>query len=315
MKGQARDARELSCSELNTLLINESPPIVLDILPPEHYSKVRLPSAVNACIFDAKFLDLTRDLFTTLDDPIVIYGAGQDSYDWSVAWKKLHHAGYTNLAVLKAGVEGWLVAGYPVDGSEKKIQKEERPLSITEGRCWEIDTEKSILEWRGRKNTGSHRGTIKVSGHLYESNGELRGNIVADMKSIQDLDLEGDPLKTVLESHLNSDDFFFTQLFPTAKFEIVETKNTKVQTLTCPQVVAKGILSIRGVSHSVEVPLLINELDETTISIEMHFDIDRTRWGIIYGSSRFFRHLMYHKVFDIISAQCQLYGVSSTPQK
>ena len=315
MKGQARDAREISCSELHTLLINESPPIVLDILPAEHYSKVRLPSAVNACVFDAKFLGLIRDLFRAFDDPIVIYGAGQESYDWSVAWKKLHHAGYTNLTVLKAGIEGWLVAGYPVDGTEQRIQKEDSTFSIKDGRCWEIDTERSILEWQGRKNTGSHHGTIKVSGNLYESHGELRGNIVVDMKTIQDLDLKGDPLKEVLESHLSSDDFFFTRLFPTAKFEIIETKNKKVQSITYPQIEAKGVLSIRGVSHSVEVPLLINELDETTISVETHFDIDRTRWGIIYGSSRFFKHLMYHKVFDIISAQCQLYGVSTTPQK
>ena len=26
-------------------------------------------------------------------------------------------------------------------------------------------------------------------------------------------------------------------------------------------------------------------------AIEAHFDIDRTQWGIIYGSSRFFKHL------------------------
>ena len=307
--------RELSCSELHTLLINEQPPIVLDILPPEHYSKIRLPSALNACVFDAKFMDLIRELITDSNNPIVIYGAGPESYDWSVAWKKLHHAGYKNLSVLKAGIDGWLVAGYPVDGSEKRIQKEDETFSIKEGRCWEIDTKRSILQWQGRKNTGSHHGTIQVSGHLFESHGELRGNIVSDMKTIQGLDLKGDPLKEVLESHLSSDDFFFTRLFPTAKFEIIETKNTKVQSVTYPQIEAKGILSIRGVSHSVEVPLLINELDATSISVETHFDIDRTRWGIIYGSSRFFRHLMYHKVFDIISVQCQLYGVIASPKK
>lgn len=315
MKGKVRDAQELSCSELHTLLINEHPPIVLDVLPPEHYSKVRLPSAQNACVFDVRFMELVHEVVTGVDDPIIIYGAGQDSYDWSVAWKKLHHAGYTNLSVLKAGIEGWLVAGYPVDGTEKKLQKEDRTFTIKEGRCWEIDTERSVLEWQGRKNTGSHHGAIKVSGQLYESNGELRGNIVAEMKTIQDVDLKGDPLKEVLESHLNSDDFFFTRLFPTAKFEIIETKNKKVRSVTYPQIEAKGVLSIRGVSHSVEVPLLINELDEATITVETHFDFDRTRWGIIYGSSRFFRHLMYHKVFDIISAQCLLYGVMTNTQK
>jgi hypothetical protein len=32
-----------------------------------------------------------------------------------------------------------------------------------------------------------------------------------------------------------------------------------------------------------------------------HFDFDRTRWNVIYGSSRFFEHLGMHLVFDLIS--------------
>jgi len=37
-----------------------------------------------------------------------------------------------------------------------------------------------------------------------------------------------------------------------------------------------------------------------------HFDMDRTRWGVIYGSSRFFEHLGMHLVFDLISFQIRL---------
>jgi hypothetical protein len=32
-----------------------------------------------------------------------------------------------------------------------------------------------------------------------------------------------------------------------------------------------------------------------------NFDLDRTRWGVIYGSARFFKHLSYHIVYDLIS--------------
>ena len=39
---------------------------------------------------------------------------------------------------------------------------------------------------------------------------------------------------------------------------------------------------------------------------EAHFDIDRTRWKVIYGSSRFFKHLGMHLVFDLISIQCRI---------
>lgn len=307
-------AQEVNCPELHALLKSERPPTILDILPPEYYEKIRIPSALNACAFNADFIDLVREISADLDDLIVIYGVGEGSHDWHVALNKLHHAGYANVSVLHVGIEGWVKEGYPVDGSEKKIQKDDRVFSIQKERRWVIDTEKSVLAWQGRKSTGSHHGTIKVSGHIFEENGELRGTIFADMKTIMDVDLEGDPLKPVLESHLNSDDFFFTKLHPTAKFEITGTKLNDVQSITYPQIIATGTFTVRGVSHSLEVPLVITDLDETTISIETHFDFDRTKWGIIYGSTRFFRHLSYHKVFDIVSAQCLLYGELMPPK-
>jgi hypothetical protein len=42
------------------------------------------------------------------------------------------------------------------------------------------------------------------------------------------------------------------------------------------------------------------------MTIEAHFDIDRTRWKVIYGSARFFEHLGMHLVFDPISIQIYL---------
>ena len=42
------------------------------------------------------------------------------------------------------------------------------------------------------------------------------------------------------------------------------------------------------------------------VIIESHFDIDRTRWGITYGSARFFERLGMHLVFDLISIQLRI---------
>jgi hypothetical protein len=39
---------------------------------------------------------------------------------------------------------------------------------------------------------------------------------------------------------------------------------------------------------------------------EAHFDIDRTRWGVIYGSARFFKRLGMHQVYDTISFEVRL---------
>jgi hypothetical protein len=38
--------------------------------------------------------------------------------------------------------------------------------------------------------------------------------------------------------------------------------------------------------------------------------MDRTRWNVIYGSTRFFEYLGMHKVFDLISFQIRIVSTS-----
>ena len=52
--------------------------------------------------------------------------------------------------------------------------------------------------------------------------------------------------------------------------------------------------------------MTVSLTDNNTLTLEAHFDIDRTRWNVIYGSTRFFEHLGMHKVFDLISVQIRI---------
>lgn len=63
---------------------------------------------------------------------------------------------------------------------------------------------------------------------------------------------------------------------------------------------------VEGVTAEVEFDITVNQTVENELLLEAHFDIDRTRWNIIYGSSRFFEHLGMHKVFDLISLQLRI---------
>ena len=47
-------------------------------------------------------------------------------------------------------------------------------------------------------------------------------------------------------------------------------------------------------------------IEDNGLVAEAHFDIDRTRWKVIYGSTRFFEHLGMHLVFDLISFQVKI---------
>ncbi|MDX2479661.1 MAG: hypothetical protein QNK24_04915 [Desulfuromusa sp.] len=48
-------------------------------------------------------------------------------------------------------------------------------------------------------------------------------------------------------------------------------------------------------------PTIIVAVEDGKVAAEVHFDFDRTRWGVIYGSTKFFKHLGIHLVFDQIS--------------
>ena len=47
----------------------------------------------------------------------------------------------------------------------------------------------------------------------------------------------------------------------------------------------------------------MNQREDGTVSIEAHFDLDRTRWNVLYGSSRFFEHLGMHLVYDLLTIE------------
>jgi hypothetical protein len=56
-----------------------------------------------------------------------------------------------------------------------------------------------------------------------------------------------------------------------------------------------------GADDVVLVDILPNDHFQKARLPGAHFDFDRTRWNVIYGSSRFFEHLGMHLVFDLIS--------------
>ena len=90
-------------------------------------------------------------------------------------------------------------------------------------------------------------------------------------------------------------------MFPKAVFTVKKAKRIEPGWLTAPNYHVEGKLNLRGVSAGLEFDATVALLDDSSLALEAHFDIDRTRWKVIYGSSRFFEHLGMHKVFDLLS--------------
>lgn len=144
---------------------------------------------------------------------------------------------------------------------------------------YEIDSEKTIIEWLGKKPTGAHNGDIKLKkGSIkIDENGVISsGKFIFDMETINCTDLEGKP-KTNIEGHLKSEDFFNVEKFPEAYFEIKESDDKKMS----------GLLTMKNNSNSIT----FNYTRTGPLEFKAEFKVDRTLYDIKYGSKSFFSDL------------------------
>jgi polyisoprenoid-binding protein YceI len=145
-----------------------------------------------------------------------------------------------------------------------------------------VDVSKSSVNWNAKKVTGEHSGTVnlKEGALVFKKTKLAGGNFVIDMTSINTTDLSGDG-KTSLDGHLKSDDFFGTEKNPTATlvFKKIAVKAAGVYTVT-------GNLTIKGITSPVSF-----DLATTANTAATTLKIDRTKFGIKYGSGSFFDNL------------------------
>lgn len=280
---------------------------VIDVLPPEHFLRRRLPGAKNACVYEVAFLDHIKTLGFNSGSPLLVYGAGPDSRDAATAAEKLGRAGFADVALFPGGLHAWKAAGLPLEGEEPDDFDPPYPLLQLERKAYFLLPDHSSIHWIGRNANGHHRGSVLPARGVLEMRGEsLAGSVEVDMTTIRDIDLEGDELQPVLESHLRSDDFFFVRRFPRVSLNIEALQILPDAPATLPNATISGDLNMLGVSRPVTLQAHLSSLEGSKLALSAHFDLDRTEWGIVYGSTRFFQYLSYHVVFDLISIEARL---------
>ncbi|WP_052812984.1 YceI family protein [Desulfonatronum thioautotrophicum] len=281
---------------------NNSETLIIDVLPPEHFANRHIPKAVNACVYEVTFLEQVFRLTTDKSAVVILYGAGQGSHDAATAAEKLERAGFSNVSVFHGGLSAWKDAGKPFDGVSPDQEEPAHPVLKLDKSRYVVIPDESNVFWTGRNYNSRHTGKLTVqSGELFGHPGDLRGTFVLAMDTIINLDLAGDDLQQVLEDHLKSDDFFFVSRFPTCTLNIQKMIPIEGAAATTPNYAVHGALTLRGVTHEIVFDANLRSLDDGKIAIIANFDMDRTKWGVIYGSARFFKFLSYHIVFDAIS--------------
>lgn len=296
--------RELTSSEVLDAMARGA--ILVDVLPQAHFDKRHISGALNACVFEVVFADTFSRLVPDTAAEVVVYGAGGGSNDWREAVNKLYRAGYENISAFPGGIEGWLKDGGQLDGEAPDEDVDPFPLFRPQPRRYEMLPAECSFLWAGRNANVTHTGSLQLSSGYLDFSGEPSGGFVIDMTSLRNHNLEGSDLQPVLESHLASDDFFFTSLFPEVTFRLKSMEVVGGEPATLPNRFLRGDLTMRGLEREAGFPAHLRQDDQGRVVLQANFDFDRTSWGIIYGSSRFFKHLGMHLVYDMITVDFRL---------
>lgn len=163
----------------------------------------------------------------------------------------------------------------------------------------QLDTTASKVGWKGTKKLGSaHNGDVKVqSGNVsFDKSGKLTGgSFVVDMKTITNEDLKDSPdYQKKLVGHLSSADFFDVEKYPTASFKITEVKPNKKSK---NEVTITGDFTMIGKTHPVSFPAKIT-YTKGKAEGEAVVKVDRTKFGLKYGSGNFFKELTADKIIS-----------------
>jgi polyisoprenoid-binding protein YceI/rhodanese-related sulfurtransferase len=273
--------------------MNATQSVLIDVLSSESFAEEHLPGAVNLCVYETAFLDNVRAQIPDTSTHLTIYGYRDQTREANLAVSILKAAGYQNVSVIPGGLEGCKSRGEP-------IERRERAQSLAPMR-YDFDTEASLVEWRGSNLFNFHTGVVQLTGgYLLVEDGKLvEGMGLVDMTSIRCTDLTDSGLNGMLINHLRSTDFFDVAQFPLARFDIKSAEALGV-TPGLPNQRIHGSFNLRGAIHPLEIVASVARKEDDGFVAQAFLDIDRTMWGSVYGSGKFFSRLGQHVVNDSI---------------
>ena len=159
--------------------------------------------------------------------------------------------------------------------------------------AYNVKTDVSTIGWLGSKPVGTHTGTINVKDGVFYLQGTTieSGKFLIDMNTITVTDLDQNSGKESLESHLKGTvegkegDFFNVLKYPIATFVVTDVADVDGKTMM------SGNLTMLSISQNISFPVQVTSQDNMVQVKSETFTIDRTKWGINYGSKSIFDNL------------------------
>ena len=141
-----------------------------------------------------------------------------------------------------------------------------------------VDIARSEIGWVGKSIDDAHRGKIQLDTAVVEVQGGVVRSImvVADMRSISVEDITDPEGNREFVDHIANADFFEVDKYPAARFV-----STRVERAADGTYAVTGDLTIKAVTRPVSFTATPTADGG---SLQATLEIDRTEYGIIYGS-------------------------------
>lgn len=152
---------------------------------------------------------------------------------------------------------------------------------------YKVDTKTTKITYVGKKVTGEHTGNVTAKSGSLTFNGDVitAGEVVADMNTITSTDITDKGTNEKYVGHIKSADFFDVAKYPEAKIVIKSSKKTD------KGLEVTGDLTFVGKTNP--VTFLVTDVKKTdaAVSAKSNLTINRTKWGLVYGSGSFIKGL------------------------
>lgn len=223
----------------------------------------------------------------------------------------------TILGVLVVGIVAVLLVGSgtadaPTDDQNRLEPRSSLSADLVAGN-YTVNPEESSVRWTARKtlvsgyeDTGSF--AIASSSLMVEGGALTDGEIIFDMA-----DLAADQTSNTqmgvdsLTEHLRSDDFFDVETYPEASFSLTSTEEIS-STIEEFDYQVTGDLTLKDQTNELTFPAEIG-MDDGNLIIRGTTSIDRTQWGIRYGSDSFFDNLGDNVIGDEVDISFDLTAI------
>lgn len=214
----------------------------------------------------------------------------------------------SDIAFEKDFQKCYVAAKAGVDTSQIHVNKMDTinglKMNAAANGAYNFDASKSIIKWNAKKVTASHHGTVAVKSASMTIDGDVLkgGEIVIDMPTLVNEDQTGES-KSTLETHLKSGDFFDVAKYPEAKFVIKSATQKNKH-----QYELAGDLTIKGITKPLTAVAIVVPNGDNGVNVSGGFAVDRTQYGIKYGSGQFFKDLGDKMIDDTFIISFDLKG-------